>query len=385
MGKGRDTAGMNFLEHDYDTFDGMAAPVTQDGLGWKNQVKRIDTSKYTVRKGSVTYFSRQILQYDHDATVSWEGVFMKSGTVLNTKSIWRKLFMMFFLGGCSAMVMTFFIEEPGEVDTSAAMQVISMLNALVAFLMGLFLCSIIDGWWVVREECIGTLWSCILNLCQVVSVHLPERQDMEIKMLILRYGLLSHALIYKYAQQTDHNLQDLMEIGLLNSKELVLLKEDPHRAQVVWIWMATIVRRLLFEDQKLPQSLTKNLHDQIFNGRDAIRKVTCFLDTQFPLPYVHLIALMVHSFHILIAAVCGANFLIGYGQSSYQFMSLQIVFIVCFGVIYEGILSIARKLQNPLGNHYVDLNRLAYHCNIYTTGEGFFTAGEKRPFLEVVE
>ena len=32
----------------------------------------------TVRKGSVTYFSRQILQYDHDATVSWEGIFMST-------------------------------------------------------------------------------------------------------------------------------------------------------------------------------------------------------------------------------------------------------------------------------------------------------------------
>ena len=117
--------------------------------------------------------------------------------------------MMFFLAGCSALVMSFFIEKPGDVDTSKAMQMISMFNALVAFLMGLFLCSIIDGWWVVRQECIGKLWDCILNLCQVLAVHMPERTDMEIKMLVLRYGLLSHALIYKYAQQTDHNLQGI--------------------------------------------------------------------------------------------------------------------------------------------------------------------------------
>jgi hypothetical protein len=347
-------------------------------------VKRIDPSKFTARKGNVVYFSKQILNYNHDATVSWEGIFMKNGTVLNTNTIWRKLAMMIFLAACSALLMAFFVEEPGKVDTAIAMRAISMFNALVAFLMGLFLCSIIDGWWIVRQDCIGKLWNCILNLCQVIAVHLPEK-DMEIKLLILRYGLLSHALIYKYAQQTDDNLQDLMEIGLLNSKELVLLKEDPHRAQVVWIWMARIIKRLLFEDLKLPQSLTKNLHDQVFHGRDSIRKVTCFLDTQFPLPYVHILGITVHSFHIIVSIVAGVNFIVGWDNSSYQFMSLQLVFIVCFGVIYEGILSIARKLQNPLGNHYVDLNRLAYHCEIYQTGEAFFQAGERRPFLEVVE
>ena len=114
--------------------------------------------------------------------------------------------MMIFLAACSALLMAFFVEEPGKVDTAIAMRAISMFNALVAFLMGLFLCSIIDGWWIVRQDCIGKLWNCILNLCQVIAVHLPEK-DMEIKLLILRYGLLSHALIYKYAQQTDDNLQ----------------------------------------------------------------------------------------------------------------------------------------------------------------------------------
>jgi len=380
---------MSFLKGEkipeVNTFHSMEVPQTKQSSprGWKNQVKRIDTSKYTVRKGSVVYFSRQILKYDHDATVSWEGIFMKSGTVLNTKSIWRKLGIMFSLAACSALITGYFIDKPGDIDTSTAMEAISMFNALVAFLMGLFLCTIIDGWWTVREKCIGQLWSCILNLCMTVAVHLPERSDMEIKMLILRYGLLSHALIYKYAQQTDNNLQDLMEIGLLNTEELVLLKEDPHRAQVVWIWLATILRRLLFEDQKIPQSLTKNLHDQIFKGRDSIRAVTCFLDTQMPLPYVHILGITVHSFHIMISVVGGINFLVGYDNSSYQFMSLQIVFIVCFGVIYEGILSIARKLQNPLGNHYVDLNRLAYHCQFMKQESPFLQPGKDDHFLKL--
>merc|ERR1712194_547986 len=126
--------------------------------------------------------------------------------------------------------------------------------------------------------------------------------------------------------------------------------------QVVWIWMTRLIRKLMFEDDKIPQALCKNIHDQLFQGRDAIRRTNCYLDTQFPMPYVHILSATVHVFHIIIAVVAGINFTVGWDDGSTSKMVLQFVVVMVFGVLYEGILSIARKLQNPLGNHNVDLN-----------------------------
>ena len=55
------------------------------------------------------------------------------------------------------------------------------------------------------------LWTCVLNLSQIAAVHLKER-DIVTKFRILRYGLLSHALCYKYAQNTDGNLRGIVGI-----------------------------------------------------------------------------------------------------------------------------------------------------------------------------
>jgi len=443
-----------------------------------NRTVRIDIEKNRSRKGSATYFGGQILEYNHDDTVSWWGLIMFWGTVWKNKSVILKIAGMLVIMGivaalnywrltdewwdfkcdclcnpgfsgrycekikvctaceiaaaapanftcvddspCTTCVDGFYIPKgsgicrncPENADIESCRKsppyekddlsdtcnqrggcqekipeldkLSGYMNLFVSFMMSLFLRKTIERWWDIREQCIGSLMKSILNLCQLASVYLHKR-DTEMKFLILRYGLLSHALMYKYAQNTDDDLHDILDLNLITTHEMLLLKDEPRKTQMVWVWIMQIFKKLLWEDEKIPFHLSKNIHDECFRGKEAIRKTFCYLETQFPLPYVHLLALGVHMFHIVLSVVSGINlsFAINYGNRDE--VVFNIIKIIIFGVIFQGTLSIARKLQNPLGDHDIDFNRLAYHVSLVKTAEGMFIAGDERPFLEVVE
>ena len=57
----------------------------------------------------------------------------------------------------------------------------------------------IKRWWEIRTKMLGGLWDATLNIVMTLSVHLGTSYD-SLKRKLLRYGLLSHALIYKTIQ-----------------------------------------------------------------------------------------------------------------------------------------------------------------------------------------
>ena len=84
---------------------------------------------------------------------------------------------------------------------------------------------------------------------------------------------------------------DLRKIGLIKANEQILLSDCEKKAEVVWVWLMKIHKKLIFTDNKIPGQLCKNIHDELFGGREAIQKTFMYLETQFPLPYVTLIGM----------------------------------------------------------------------------------------------
>jgi len=264
--------------------------------------------------------------------------------------------------------------------------VVTQMNSLTAFLLGFFLNEVIKRWWKIRESCIGALWKSIINLCQICATHLGNSQDdQQCKAIVLRYGLLSHALCYKQAQKVDNDLRDLINMELLNEEEEKILKKLKHKPQVIWIWMTSLFQHLIWESGQINPQLVKNCHDQLFGGRNAIQRTFAFINTQVPLPYAHLNAIAVHFFHFALSIIAGVKCCVALHDGNKGEIALQITLLIGFGFLYQGILIISSKLQNPLGDDDIDFPRMAYHMALQETGEAFFKAAEIHwPILEKI-
>jgi len=347
----------------------------------------LNPEEFLFHKGGVTYFWKQILFYDHERMIRWTSLRFFWGTILQDTGLWIKLLSLFTISAISALGVYFLYthEDLQTMKTDYMEEIMNQFNALTSFLLSFYLNEVIKRWWTVRDGCIGVLWKSINNLCQIASTHLgPSKEHRQCKALILRYGLLSHALVYKQAQSTDNQLQDLLEIDLLNKEELVILKNLDHKAQIVWVWMTSFFQYLIFDTGSIPKELVKNIHDQLFAGRNSIQRAFSYIDTQVPLPYAHLNALTVHLFHIILAVVCGISMMAALFEkegSNFGKLFLQLILITAFGLLYQGILIISGKLQNPLGHDDIDFPRMAYHMALQETGEAFFLAAENNAAL----
>ena len=107
------------------------------------------------------------------------------------------------------------------------------------------------------------------SMCSRLAIYFPgnTKEDDEAKEIILRYGVLSVKLLFKDAREVDSwnisdrkrlncdNLSDLVDEGLLLDHEKELLKDCPSRAQVVWVWIASLFTKWCLGTRLLPPLL----------------------------------------------------------------------------------------------------------------------------------
>jgi len=341
-----------------------------------------DPMRYVKTIGKTVFFGKQIYQYDFDDVTSMSALFYWNGTVFKSSAVWEKLISCFVIAVVSAFLCYVVIDDIKNMTTTFMFQICIYLNALTAFLLGFYLSSKIGRWWTIRDKCIGGLRGAISNLITICSVYLDDDMD-DFKHLVLRYALLSHALVYIQAQKRNDDLQDLIAMELITKDEFLTLKKLPPqaKAEAVWIWISQVFRHLIWEDKQIPKLLVKNVHDQLMNGRDSVRQVFAFIDTQLPLPYTHLLSLTVHISHLCLAVVCGINAIIAVVNKHTAEFVLQFVLLGSFCILYQGILVIGNKIENPLGFDTIDFPRLQYHIAIKESCLSFIKAGAVKPFL----
>lgn len=230
----------------------------------------------------------------------------------------------------------------------------------------------------------GALWGAVDDLAvwSACFFNSGTLADHSARALVLRYGLLSHALLYKQARGEEEQLDDLVVAGLLLQHEAAALQPLASKPAVVWAWLATFwTRALAGELGTTPIAHAQNLAPMIMGkcmqGRGAVGTTLTYIDSQQPFPYVHLLAILTDLALCVNSATTGL-------QAGHQFADklttrtelpllafAAVVRIASFVCIFNGLLSISVHLENPLGDDPADLPALAYQVWMKKECESF--------------
>ena len=266
------------------------------------------------------------------------------------------------------------------------------LNGLLAFLLALYVSNAVARWWEMRNACVGVLWDSIdrLSMWAAAWMSTGTVADTAARALILRYGLLSHALLFKHARGQLHQSTDVVEAGLSDLVDLKLLKMPEAeklaplygKAHVVWAWQAAFWTCALSQHASSGQNPTtsKEAHaatpsnrpkpiphaehlmplvmESCARARDAISIGLTYVSTQQPFAYVHMLALSVWIATVINALLAGLKLayldpkLLAGGfalpqPSSWPLVLACVARLVFLPVMYDGLLGLAITLENP--------------------------------------
>lgn len=149
-------------------------------------------------------------------------------------------------------------------DLDELTDLLNFFNALLSFLLALYVSSSVKRWWDMRVTCIGELWdsTCRLSMWASAWWCSGSSQDSAARALVLRYGLAAHALLFKEARgelqqsknDVDAGLADLLEHRLLRPAEARVLAPLPSKAAVVLSWLTGFWSRALAMQPQPPYS-----------------------------------------------------------------------------------------------------------------------------------
>ena len=238
-----------------------------------------------------------------------------------------------------------------------------------------------------RNACVGVLWDSIdrLSLWAAAWWSGGTAADTAARALVLRYGLLSHALLFKEARGqlrqspnvADAGLSDLVALRLLKIPEAEQLAPLPSKAHVVWAWQAAFWACAMTPSsskgckkagETAPSSrLTSIPHaahlvplamEACARARDAISIGMTYVNTQQPFAYVHMLAFSVWIATTINALLAGLKMayldpkLVSGCFEFPQLASWPLIFscvarVILLPLMYDGLLGLAITLENP--------------------------------------
>jgi len=370
------------------------------------EAKEVRMHDYEKKKGHIDFFGGQILNYKAYRLVNF-GVFdTVRGTVLMSFELWIKLGFLSLVFLTGAVVCKYAL---GATRADASADIIDFedlkgflapLEALLAFFAGLYLQQILDRWWTIRADGIGGVCNSVADLSLAIAglVHGTSKNEKNLRKIITRYGLLAHALIYLQAQERmdgegdPEAWGDLVERNLVMNKEVKILKKLKRKSEAVWGWIISYLEHCMHsqagdpnEDPLIPDDRLEQLTDICREGRNASSLVSLHLECQLPLPYVHLIALVVNLYQVVLALVSGMVCVAAYettDPSKYgmQVLIIQIIQFVLYCIIYQGILETADKMTNPLGLDDIDFPQFYIHHTLQSEIKAIYNTSLNLPW-----
>jgi len=253
----------------------------------------------------------------------------------------------------------------------------------------------VDIWWNIRHELLQGVLNTIDSMCARLAVYFPgnTKEDDEAKEIILRYGVLSVKLLFKDAKEVDSwniddrkrlgcdNLGDLVDEGLLLPHEKELLKDCPSRAQVVWVWIASLFTKWCL-DGRLPSPLENQntILEECNTARNNIAMILARVNTQYPMSYSHLVISMVKVLLIIQAVVAGYIFSLAVYTSYYYWMATQLVYLIVWTIFHQAMIDIKEHITNPFRDNPTDFSEMIQAARAINTNRAFFNAGKHPPY-----
>ena len=298
--------------------------------------------------------TRQIINYSADALTTF-GFFKTDGTVCRTKFLWIQTIILLSITAGVGIVgyQTDFVMKN---DLTSLYHLVTFLNGLSTFLLSLFISLSLSRWWSVRLL-LTELWTVIGEISMLSATYLNKNQpkQLQIRKKIIRYGLLSFALLFKDArgESIDEYLENYIKNGLCTSRESNVLKKVAIKSETPWIWNCALIARSI-ENDDLPSGLRYDFHSRCLRGRTAVNNVLTYIQTPLPLIYVHLIVTLVKMTSIIWCLYVGCVVAQAFDETNNKTDSHDVwplmLAVLIVPTVYQSALELHRKLSNPFLN-----------------------------------
>lgn len=357
----------------------------------------------------------QIVRYDQDQLSSLWVLLQpwSRGSIFRRSRIWLQILVYLFVTCGIAALFYFLVPEPDKINDVAASKLSTYFNMFLPFLFGIYLNNIFTRWWSMRSDGISALNQALNDMSVIMAAQASGPELKEAKHLLLRYGLLSHELIYRAARKTDGDLEDLVSAGALRREEYGLLQEcsgASSKAQAIWVWIQVLWDGL-YRLRRIPPQVHMAVLEHISAGRTGVKRIFTILSTPLPFAYVHLIAGLVHLNLLILAfqagiclakavgSIAATNSLLRGAHTGNSRMthllqqmtrvsanteactaiSVQIVYLTMVPMLYLGFLELAREISDPFGTDPNDFPRAQIHNVMQDESESIFKMGEQIP------
>jgi len=318
------------------------------------------------------------------------------GSIFRRTRIWWQIAVYIFLASTTAVLFVRLTRWPARLNPDALSKVSNYFSTFLPFLFGIYLNNIFNRWWGMRTQGVSGIANSLSSMSVIMASQLRGHVKGECKHLLLRYGLLSHELVYRAARGTDAKLADLVEAGTLTPEECGILQDlpsGPIKAQAVWVWIQLLWDGLL-EQKAIPWHVHQVVLRIIADGRVAVKSIFTYLNTQIPFAYVHLMACLVH-FNLLLLAL-QSGMIIGKSvgiirekatsgklnsadtEATTLLMS-QVFYLIMVPMVYLGFLELSQEISDPFGTDLNDFPRAQYHNVMQDENEAFIFMAETVP------
>lgn len=346
--------------------------------------------------------AEQLIRYNIRTVSSVLSLLQFRGTAFASWGIWLHALAYAAVAASACALVFFGTRRPELINTERMSELVSYSSALVGLLLVLHLGMALRRWWSLRLGTLGALWGASCDLSMLLAAHLPQPGGAEAKALVVRYCLASLELAFMQAQGTDGVLGSLVRQQLLTDDEKRKLEDLVSKPQSMWVWIAGIFQRLA-EQGKLSSRLLVSVYRVCAKARAAVGRghgAFAYVDTQLPLPYVHLLAVLVHLNSLAIAVKGGVlsavaiwnlqrpedNLAVSDAESI-QVLVLQGVFVIWAPALYHAVLQEVARLGDPFRDRFHDFPRRAYQVWLRSECEALLAAGTQPPqeALQVTE
>ena len=246
---------------------------------------------------------RKIARYREKKLVNfgWASWRVWKASYLASPFCWLQILLLWCVALLVGVIVYFVLvsfDEKTAQRVEKGLSISETLRTLAAFILGYYMEKTINIWWTLRHDTLQQLMNVVDNMCLRMAIYFPgsHEEDVEARETIMRYGILSLALLFKDAQEVDVwtereaqkanalDLDDLVAEGLVTPKEAALLHNTPARSQMCWVWISSLFTKWCL-DGRLPDPLgnQNTMLEYSQEARNAISTILAQLNMQVSL------------------------------------------------------------------------------------------------------
>jgi len=254
-----------------------------------------------------------------------------------------------------------------------------IMTTLAAFLLSFYTSICVARWWTIRAEGVGGIKKATVELELYTRQFVT--QDEKILSAIRRYARASLVLIALWRRnQLKEMKSHLVSHDILTNEEADLLMKWNHCLhETIWGWQGALIA-MLSKEGKIPnQNLLCFLLERVSEGRTAVQCIHTHLAVRVPLPYVHLLGVLVKMHNSILAIIMGILFgaAVRDGRTIICVQLFARTLILPF--LFNAILLINTELSDPFDGGVAGFPVSVYEKALENDSKGMLNANEHEP------